>query len=95
VAHNVTSAEHVAVFGARTATIDEGLLVERRVLERRNAGLLRRDAEWLRSLWLHCADRRFLGRHRNGWVANGALVVIVLMALVLCVVSIPLAITGS
>lgn len=46
-------------------------------------------------LFLFMNDRRFLGRHRNGWVANGALVVIVLMALVLCVVSIPLAITGS
>jgi hypothetical protein len=40
-------------------------------------------------------DRRFLGRHRNGWLANGAMLAIVLMALVLFAVSIPLAITGS
>lgn len=46
-------------------------------------------------LFLLMNDRRFLGEHRNGWLANGAMLVIVLMALVLFVVSIPLAITGS
>ncbi len=46
-------------------------------------------------LFLLMNDRRFLGEHRNGWLANGAMLVIVVMALVLFVVSIPLAITGS
>ena len=46
-------------------------------------------------LFLLMNDRRFLGRHRNGWLANGAMLVIVAMALVLFVVSIPLAIMGS
>ena len=49
----------------------------------------------LAPLFLFMNDRRFLGRHRNGWLANGAMLAIVLMALVLFVVSIPLAITGS
>ena len=46
-------------------------------------------------LFLFMNDRRFLGRHRNGWLANGAMLVIVLMALVLFVVSLPLTITGG
>jgi Mn2+/Fe2+ NRAMP family transporter len=46
-------------------------------------------------LFLLMNDRRFLGRYRNGWLANGAMLVIVAMALLLFVVSIPLAITGS
>lgn len=46
-------------------------------------------------LFLLMNDRRFLGRHRNGWLANGAMLVIVALALLLFVVSIPLAITGS
>jgi Mn2+/Fe2+ NRAMP family transporter len=46
-------------------------------------------------LFLLMNDRRFLGRHRNGWLANGAMLVIVAMALLLSVVSIPLAIMGS
>jgi Mn2+/Fe2+ NRAMP family transporter len=46
-------------------------------------------------LFLLMNDRRFLGPHRNGWIANGAMLAIVVMALVLFVVSIPLAITGS
>jgi Mn2+/Fe2+ NRAMP family transporter len=46
-------------------------------------------------LFLLMNDRRFLGEYRNGWLANGAMLVIVVMALVLFVVSIPLAITGS
>jgi Mn2+/Fe2+ NRAMP family transporter len=46
-------------------------------------------------LFLLMNDRRFLGRHRNGWLANGAMLAIVAMALVLFVVSIPLAVTGG
>jgi Mn2+/Fe2+ NRAMP family transporter len=40
-------------------------------------------------------DRRYLGEHRNGWVANGAGIVIAGMAVVLFVVSVPLAILGQ
>lgn len=46
-------------------------------------------------LFLLMNDRRFLGRYRNGWLSNGAMLAIMVMALVLFVVSIPLAITGS
>lgn len=49
----------------------------------------------LSPLLLLMNDRRYLGRHANGWLANGFAVVIVALSLALAVVSIPLAIAGG
>ena len=49
----------------------------------------------LSPLLLLMNDRRYLGRHSNGWLANGVAVVIVSLSLALAVVSIPLAIVGG
>src|SRR5215471_6135693 len=46
-------------------TTDRDLLVQRRVLERRNARLVGRDAERLGSLRVDRSDRGFLGRDRT------------------------------
>jgi Mn2+/Fe2+ NRAMP family transporter len=40
-------------------------------------------------------DRHYLGQYRNGWLANGAVIVIAGMATVLFFVSVPLAIVGG
>jgi hypothetical protein len=40
-------------------------------------------------------DRRYLGDYCNGWLANGVVSVIVVIAFVLAVVSFPLLITGG
>jgi Mn2+/Fe2+ NRAMP family transporter len=49
----------------------------------------------LSPLLLLMNDRRYLGRHANGWVANGFAGLIVALSLALAVVSIPLAIAGG
>jgi Mn2+/Fe2+ NRAMP family transporter len=49
----------------------------------------------LSPLLLLMNDRRYLGRHANGWLANGFAVVVVALSLALAVVSIPLAIAGG
>lgn len=40
-------------------------------------------------------DRRLLGKHANGWISNTIAVIVLLLALVLTVVSIPLAFLGG
>ena len=49
----------------------------------------------LAPLLLLMNDRRYLGRHCNGWLANGFAVLIVGLSLALAVVSIPLAVVGG
>jgi Mn2+/Fe2+ NRAMP family transporter len=49
----------------------------------------------LAPLLLLMNDRRYLGAHANGWLANAFAVVIVVLSLALAVVSIPLAIVGG
>jgi Mn2+/Fe2+ NRAMP family transporter len=40
-------------------------------------------------------DPQYLGKHRNGWIANTVVAVIILMSFVLAVISIPLEIAGG
>jgi hypothetical protein len=40
-------------------------------------------------------DRRFLGKHVNGWLSNTVVTAIIAMAAVLAVVSIPLEFLGG
>jgi Mn2+/Fe2+ NRAMP family transporter len=40
-------------------------------------------------------DPRYVGTHRNGWIGNTVVCVIIALAFVLAVVSIPLEIMGS
>lgn len=49
----------------------------------------------LSPLLLLMNDRRYLGRHCNGWLANGVMALVVVLAVLLAGVSIPLAVAGK
>jgi Mn2+/Fe2+ NRAMP family transporter len=49
----------------------------------------------LAPLLLLMNDRRYLGTHCNGWLTNGIMALIVVVAVLLAGVSIPLAVAGK
>ena len=40
-------------------------------------------------------DREFCGDHRNGWISNTVVTVIIVIAFVLSIIAIPLQVTGG